>query len=134
MTWYFPDQLLASAAQTLAGPLVHIDNLSLFVLDEQGIGRVIHIGSEAGLGRSQLFLCPFLFGHIDQCAQEFGELSRFVQNRIPDTVNVFDGSIRKLNPEVDDAPHLIAVPPPAVSCDPLAVLRMDPQQKLCYGR
>src|SRR5947208_11918289 len=57
--WRHPNQFLTSVAKALAGLTVQLNDPSLLVLHEQGIGRVVHVSPEAGLGGAQLFLGPF---------------------------------------------------------------------------
>ena len=52
----FADQLFPAVAQTIAGLAVDIENGPMIVKQQEGVGRVIHKGTEAPLARAQLLL------------------------------------------------------------------------------
>src|ERR1700730_9587327 len=52
----FADQLFPAVAQTIAGLAVDIENGPMIVKQQEGVGRVMHEGTDAPLARAQLLL------------------------------------------------------------------------------
>src|SRR5512139_1601354 len=62
--------------------------------------RVIRDGMETFHTLVPLFLGALAFRHIDRGAQQFNDISRVIQDRVPDRVNMFGRSAGQRDPEL----------------------------------
>ena len=103
------DQLLPGVAQALAGGPVHINDASLFeVQHEEGVRRVVHEHTEERLTLAQRLLGALAFRNVERSAEQLNDISRTIQDRVPDRVNMFDRSVGQPDPVLAVAIHPFA--------------------------
>ena len=59
------DQLVAGIAQAFARLTVHFENGSVFSVEHERVGRMVHEGAKAGLACPQLLLGPLALGQVE---------------------------------------------------------------------